>query len=122
MNGLLAAIEGEDSKYGMKLSRATCEVLHNWDNDINDRFQNGERVKRMQEVGYPWCHLNAATISLCMMALRKLDVFWRHSDCPIRFKLIALDAVMRSKLLYRLDAAEIGETYMKRFTHDDNIR
>lgn len=38
----------------------------------------------------------------------KLDTFWRHSDCPERFKLLALDAVIRSKVLYGLESAELG--------------
>ena len=49
-----------------------------------------------------------------MMTLNKLDTFWRHSNCPTKFKIIALDAVIRSKLLYGLDTAQINEAQMQR--------
>lgn len=49
-----------------------------------------------------------------MVTLTKLDVFWRHSDCPERFKLMALDAVLRSQLLYGLESAELGTALLNK--------
>ena len=49
-----------------------------------------------------------ARIASCMGTLEKLDLFWRHSDCPERFKLAALHAFIRSKILYGLESAELG--------------
>ena len=50
----------------------------------------------------------AARIASSMGTLNKLDLFWKHSDCPEKFKLLALDAVIRSKVLYGLESAELG--------------
>ena len=49
-----------------------------------------------------------------MATLKKLDLFWLHSDCPTRIKVITLDAVIRSKLLYGMESAKLGETELKR--------
>eukprot|EP00959_Pyramimonas_sp_CCMP1952_P195106 4079842-Pyramimonas_sp.AAC.1 len=43
-----------------------------------------------------------------MALLKKLDALWLHSDCPKRFKLLALDAVIRAKLLYGLESAQLN--------------
>ena len=40
--------------------------------------------------------------------MEKLDLFWRHSNCPLRFKLTAMDAVLKSKLLYGLETAQLN--------------
>ena len=41
-------------------------------------------------------------------------MFWRHNNCPIKFKIIALDAILRSKLLYGMETAQLNEPQMKR--------
>ena len=40
---------------------------------------------------------------------KKLDLFWRKSNCSKKFKLIAYDAEVRAKLLYGLEAAQINK-------------
>ena len=49
-----------------------------------------------------------------MTVLTKLDLFWLHSDCPTRVKIIALDAIIRAKLLYGLESAQLGEEALKK--------
>jgi len=49
-------------------------------------------------------------ISNAMITLKKLDLFWIHSSCPIKFKLLAVDTVIRSKVLYGMDTAQLNET------------
>ena len=56
----------------------------------------------------------SARIAACMVTLKKLDIFWRHSDWPERFKIQALDAVLRSKLLYGLETAELGSPLLNK--------
>ena len=46
--------------------------------------------------------------------MQKLNTFWLHSNCPAKFKLIAADAVIRTKILYGFDSAKLGETELKR--------
>ncbi len=38
---------------------------------------------------------------------KKLDKFWKHSDCIVRHKLIVYDAIVRSKLMYGLESAHL---------------
>ena len=46
--------------------------------------------------------------------MQKLNMFWLHSNCPAKFKLIAADAVIKTKLLYGMDSAQLGEHEQKR--------
>ena len=122
INRTLANIEREGAKYGLKLNRQKCEVLHTGDSaDVH--FIDGVRIQRKTEVKYLGCILNdqadvrkevSARIAACMVTLKKLDIFWRHSDCPERFKIQALDAVLRSKLLYGLETAELGSPLLNK--------
>jgi hypothetical protein len=116
INRTLANIEREGAKYGMKLNRQKCEVMHIGD-IANVHSADGAPIQRKTEVKYLGCMINdqadvkkeiSARIAACMITLKKLDLFWRHSDCPERFELLALDAVLRSKLLYGLESAELG--------------
>ena len=49
-----------------------------------------------------------------MITLKKLDLFWLHSSCPVRVQIITLDAVIRAKLLYGMESTQLGETELKR--------
>ena len=49
-----------------------------------------------------------------MQTLKRLDLYWRHSNCPIRKKLITADAVIRAKLLYGLDSMQLNEPQLKK--------
>ncbi len=53
-------------------------------------------------------------IQTCMATLKTLDLFWLHSDCPARIKIITVDAVIRAKLLYEMESAQLGEPELKR--------
>ena len=39
--------------------------------------------------------------------MNKLQKFWVHSDCSVRYKLIVCDAIVRSKLIYGLETAHL---------------
>ena len=49
-----------------------------------------------------------------MATLKKLDMFWKHSECPRKFKLLVQDAVIRAKLFYGLESAEQTETEQRK--------
>ena len=53
-------------------------------------------------------------ISNTIVARTKLDLFWKHSNCSNRFKLQVYNAVVRAKLLYGLESAELTEEKRKR--------
>ena len=50
-----------------------------------------------------------ASIAICKAILSKLDVYWLHAHCPVKWKIIVPDAVIRSKLLYGLETATLTE-------------
>ena len=117
MNLMIAEIEVQGRKYGLKLNKNKCETMSTASN-VNVHFQDGSQVKRTNQVTYLGCEINqnsdyrkelSKRISATMAILKKLDLFWRHSDCPTKFKMITLDAVVRSKLLYGLDSAQLNE-------------
>ena len=117
MNLLLAAIEQEGLKYGLKLNKTKCETLI-MNGTANVHFPDGTPVKQLPEVKYLGCYLNEnadltkevkSKIADCMATLKKLDKFWLHSSCPDSFKISVQDAVIRSKLLYGLEPAELKQ-------------
>ena len=59
MYKLLAAIEEEETKYGLKLNKAKCEAVLT-SHTANVHFANGEPVKRKEEVKYLGCVLQKA--------------------------------------------------------------
>ncbi len=109
-------------EYGLKLNKNKCEVMYTM-TEANVHFKDGTKVPRKTEVVYLGCNLNQQTnngrelgkrIQNCMVTLKKLDLFWLHSNCPARIKIITLDAVIRSKLLYGTESAQLGEAELKR--------
>ena len=122
MNKMLAEIEMTGRIYGLKLNKNKCEVMKK-NTEANVHFGDGTKVPSKEEVVYLGCTMNQQTdynkeigkrIQTCMATLKKLDIFWLHSDCPARVKVITLDAVIRAKLLYGMESAKLGETELKR--------
>ena len=107
----------------MKLNKTKCEVLHTGKTRPEVIYGDGSPVKCVAEVKYLGCHLNAkgdttkevkARIASCFATVKKLDLFWTHSDCPRGVKILALDAVVRAKLLYGLHTAHLTQATIKR--------
>ena len=122
INFLLASIEREGVKYGLRLNENKCEVIYN-SNKANVHFRDGTTVPRKDGVKYLGCNLNATgavgketntRIETCMIVLNRLNLFWRHSSCPPRFKLQVLDAVIRAKLMYVLESAQLDEVQLRK--------
>ena len=49
-----------------------------------------------------------------MATMKKLDIFWRHSNCDIAVKVYTADAILRAKLLYGLESAQLIPSVAKR--------
>ena len=122
INQFVREIEETGIKYGLKLNRNKCEVLTTEKNP-NIHFNQGEKIKITDTVKYVGISLNkegnskkeiGARIANAMITLQKLQIFWRHSNCPTAYKLIALDAIVRSKLLYGTESLHLGEPEIKR--------
>ena len=122
MNLFLKDIENEGTIYGLKLNKGKFELLTTSLNaDI--KFADGTKVKRKPEVTYLGCQLNqysnisqeiSKRIANCMTILKRLDIFWRHCDVKIAFKITAMDAVIRAKLLYGIDSAQLTPSHQRR--------
>ena len=81
-------------------------------------FTDGAEIKTKEEVKYLGCNLNKHAdgqkelqkrIATCMTVLKRLDLFWRHSDCSLKRKLVVYDLDIRSKLLYGLESLQLTE-------------
>ena len=122
MNQFLRDIEEEGRRYGLTLNKDKCELLTtNLNADI--QFENGMKVKRKPEVTYLGCQVNqyaniaqelSKRISNRMALLKRIDICWRHCDIKTAFKVITLNAVIRSKLLYGLDSAQLTLSQQRR--------
>ena len=122
MNKLLASIEVQGAKYGMKLNRSKCEVFHNA-NVAYVHFMGGSTVKKVDEATYLGCQINDTAdirtelgkrVGKCIAILDKLHVFGRRSNCPVKLKLLALDVVIRTKVLHGLESAQLGQPQLRR--------
>ena len=58
-----------------------------------------ELSKRMSEVYVVW---------------KKLEIFWKHSNCSTRQKIIVYDSIIRSKLIYGMEGAQINDHIKKK--------
>ena len=121
INNLIAEIEEVGDRYGMKLNKGRCEAMITAANP-NLHFRYGTRIKFLDQVTYLGCDINldgntttklGMMITKTMTILKQLDLFWRHGSCQIKIKLIALDAVIRSKLLYGMETAQLNEPQLK---------
>ena len=115
-------IEIEGNKYGLKLNKNRCELLSTSIN-ANIHFQDGVKVNKKPEVEYLGFQLNqysnitqelSKRIAICMTVLKRLDIFWRHCVVTTAFKITVHDAVIRAKLLYGLESAQLTPSNQRR--------
>ena len=118
----LHKIEEESAKYGMKLNKTKCEVI-----SINGKdaikFQDGTSVPPHDTVKYLGCVINdkgdpkkeiSKRISERMVIWKRLGPLWKHTSNPTRCKLLVYDAIVRSKLMYGLESAQLNDSIKKR--------
>jgi hypothetical protein len=122
MNDFIKTIEEEGIKYGMQLNKNKCELLTN-NPDARVAFPDNSLDKKHQSATYLGCELGIKTttrekiskiFAATMAIMKKLDLFWRHSDCPIYIKVYTADAVLRSKLLYGFESAQVVPSVLKK--------
>ena len=122
MNAFIAAIEEEGLKNGLKLNKNKCELLATHKN-ANIHFQNGERIRKQEKAQYLGCELGIRASSTAelnkrfantMITMKKLDIFWRHSNCDIATKIHVAEAVLRAKLLYGLESTQLNPAVTRR--------
>ena len=92
LNRLLAAIEVEGCKYGMKLNKRKCEFI-GIGNTGSVKIADGQPVKAVEEAKYLGCMLNrkddAETdvrkrILDCTITIKRLHIFFCWTDCSTR--------------------------------------
>ena len=122
MNKYINKIEEVGLEYGMKLNKGKCELLTTEKNP-NIHFKDGVKIKKMNEVKYLGCQLNQTgdaskeigkRITNGRITLQRLQICWKRSNCPISYKVVALDAVVRSKLLYGTDSLQLNAPELKK--------
>ena len=86
------------------------------------KFENGEKVPVVREATYLGCDLNQETdmvkevrkrIGKCNAVLQRMHIFWLHSSCTKAFKLRVYNSVIRSKLMYGLESAQLNPAELK---------
>ena len=122
INGFLAEIEEAASLYGLKLNKGKCVALCMYGNpDI--KFSDGTRMSKVEEAVYLGVKLNktmdmkaeiADRIKHTVVTWKKLGEYWKHGNVSIRDKLLVLNAVIRSKLLYGLESAQLNPSHIAR--------
>ena len=115
MNRLLAEIEKQAAYYGLSFNKGKCVAL-NINGESIPKFADGTNLKLVNSVIYLGASMNNTDtpkqdvntrIGTCMAVLNRLNFFWKKSNCPCKFKLQVFDAVIRSKLVYSLDAVSL---------------
>ena len=117
MSSLLEAIERHARNMGLAFNKTKCNAL-NFNTSEQASFADGTPVPIAKEVVYLGSILSsthnhrrevAKRKAAAMATWKRLDIFWKKANCPPKFKLIVLDAVIRSKLVYGLDCIQIPE-------------
>ena len=122
INEFIESIEIEGCKYGMKLNKTKCELLTN-NNNARIIFPDGTPIKKEKSATYLGCQIGIKITSRAeiskrfaatMATMKKLDIFWRHSDCPTHIKVYTADAVLRTKLLYGMESVQLIPSVLKK--------
>ncbi len=111
---MLAAIEEESKYYNMKLNHDKCLTIAM--NGIRTpTFTDGTKLKTVDHAKYlggqitvnvnPRTELNSR-ISDATVAVKSLELFWKHVRCDMRWKMQVYNAVVISKLTYGLETLQ----------------
>ena len=106
----------------MKLNTAKCELIAT--HKLEDvHFEDGTKINKVRKATYLGCDVGIHTSSFeelnkrfanTMVTMKKLDLFWRHSNCNTAIKIHTAEAVLRSKLLYGPESAQLIPSVVKR--------
>lgn len=122
LNVFIKNIEIEGMRYGMKLNKEKCELITTHEQE-NVHFGNKTQINIVKRATYLGCEMGIQTTNReelnkrfanTMVTMKKLDLFWRHSDCDIAVKIHTADAVLRTKLLYGLESSQLLPSALKR--------
>ena len=106
--------------YGLKLNKAKCVAICMYGNP-NIKFQDGTRMDKVEEAMYLGVKLNktldlkteiASRIKNTMVTWKRLGDFWKQGNVSNKDKLTVYNAVIRCKLLYGLESAQLNYTQL----------
>ena len=115
MNRMLKKIEEHAAYFGLKFNKNKCVCLR-VNSNVSPQFANGEKVNIESSTIYLGANINDGDdpkldvntrMGSCFATLNRLHFFWKKSSCLVRFKLNVFDAVIRSKLVYGLEAVNL---------------
>lgn len=87
------------------------------------RFLGGRRIPQASSARYLGCDINdQANVSQeltnrmrsCTGTWRRLEFLWKHSECPRVRKIQLWDAILKTKLLYGLEALQVQPPLMNK--------
>ena len=106
----------------MKLNKGKCELI-TIHQEADVHFGDGARVKKVKGASYLGCEIGMKGTAAqelnnrfanTMITMKKLDLFRRHSDCGTAVKIYTADAVLRAKLLYGLESAQLNDNLKRK--------
>ena len=116
-NVLLAEIEKESNYYNMNLKQNKCEVIAmNRDNNI--KFSDGTPLEHVNQAVYLGGtltkYVNPLTekpnlIAGCIPVLRKLNIFLKNINSPLKWKLNVFNAAIVTKWVYGLETVQFTD-------------
>ena len=115
MNRMLKAIEIIGRKSRMRLSKRKCEAVKN-EGHAQIMFLDKPLVRTVEKSKYLGCVLNKdnnttaevrGIIRDAMGTLKKMHIYWRHSNCNLKHKLMVTQAVLFAKILLGLSLIHI---------------
>jgi len=119
INKYIKEIQLEGKKIGLELNYKKCEVITMGTHIANIKFYDGYPMQNKYSAKYLGAMVNDQgnpneelkyRMADTMATWKKLDIFWREADLPIIFKLRVYDAVVKTKLLYGLESAQLNKT------------
>jgi len=122
MNKYLALVEQESGRLGLKLNRKKCKTVCRTRRS-HVKFQDGEVVKKSESAEYLGVLLNTKAaieeeletrIRKAAITWKKLKPYWRRSVASKRTKLLMYNALIRSKIIYGLESAELKQSGLQK--------
>ena len=123
MNLLLHAIEDESQYYDLSFNKSKCAIIStSGRHDV--RFTDGTRMPHEDHVSYLGGLLTRhvdkraeieSRMSAIMAVWKRMYIFFKNPNCPVRWKLIVYNSMIRSKILYRFETVELTQSVLSRF-------
>lgn len=122
LNIMLRDIQESADKYCIKFNLNKCVAICMYNNPYI-KFRDGTQVRKAEEAVYLGVNLSERmniqneitdTTRKTMEIWKAFGEYWKHSDCTIRNKFNVLNALVRYKLLYGIESAQLTGAQMQK--------